>query len=123
MDACYHGDDLCTLTKINSHMPYIVTADQVVYMTIYYGMCLLIVRVQRSSPWQHASIHPGLVSLILYYPYIPSFKLFIYFALSSVVSYSVVSGSHTVSGGILIAIPTDGIQLGSGTLPQDKGML
>ena len=31
-------------------------------------MCLLIVRVQRSSPWQHASIHPGLVSLL----FIPS---------------------------------------------------
>ena len=37
-------------------------------------MCLLIVTVQRSSPWQHASIHPGLVSLLSYHPYIPSFK-------------------------------------------------
>ena len=35
---------------------------------------LLIVRVQRSSPWQHASIHPGLVSLI----FIPSlYSLFL----------------------------------------------
>ena len=33
-DACYHGDDLLTLT-INRHMPYIVTADQVVYVTVY----------------------------------------------------------------------------------------
>ena len=31
-------------------------------------MCLLIVRVQRSSPRQHASIHPGLMSLL----FIPS---------------------------------------------------
>ena len=31
-------------------------------------MCLLIVRVQRSSPRQHASIHPGLVSFL----FIPS---------------------------------------------------
>ena len=28
-------------------------------------MCLLIVGVERSSPWQHASIHPGLVYLLL----------------------------------------------------------
>ena len=31
-------------------------------------MCLLNVRVQWSSPWQHASIHPGLVFLL----FIPS---------------------------------------------------
>ena len=55
-------------------MPYIVTADQVVYVTIYYGMCLLIVRVQRSSPRQHASFHPVLSPSFLYHPYIPSFK-------------------------------------------------
>ena len=32
------------------------------------------VRVQRSSPWQHASIHPGLVSLLFIYT-IPIFLL------------------------------------------------
>ena len=30
-------------------------------------------RFQRSSPWQHASIHLGLVSLLLYHPY-PEFS-------------------------------------------------
>ena len=33
-NACCHGDDLVTQT-INRHMPYIVTADQVVYVMIY----------------------------------------------------------------------------------------
>ena len=36
-------------------------------------MCLLIVRVQTSSPWQHTSIHPGLVSLL----FIPSLYSFL----------------------------------------------
>ena len=33
MDGCYHGDNLRILL-INRHMSYIVTADQIVSMTI-----------------------------------------------------------------------------------------
>ena len=39
-------------------------------------MCLLIVRVQRSSPRQHASIHPGLVSFPSLYSLFLNRKIF-----------------------------------------------
>ena len=68
MDGCCDGDDLRIL-PINRHMSYIVTADQIVPMKINRACaCLLIGRILRSSPSQHPSIHPWLVSFL----FIPS---------------------------------------------------
>ena len=50
---------------IDCHEGYMVCCDNT-------GHVQLIVRVQRLSPWQHASIYPSYmyVSLLLYYTYI-----------------------------------------------------
>ena len=58
MGECCHGDkNQQAHALIYYHVDYTVFCDNI-------GMYLLIVRVQRSSPWQHVSIYLGLVSLL-----------------------------------------------------------
>ena len=58
---------------MNRHMPYIVTADQVVYVTMGACACSLL----EFKGHHHGNMHPFIPVLspsFLYHPYIPSFK-------------------------------------------------
>ena len=75
MDGFCHGDNLRILL-INKHKSYIVTADQIVSMTINRACASWLVGFLG---YHHDKIHPSLSCLLpLYHPYIPSFKFFIY---------------------------------------------